>query len=227
MRESNIFYHTSSIGANRGWRRKTWSSFTDKDGEMSLTSKGNDREAYGKYWFLLNILNVFFSSIRAAFFFFLGGFRLVYWWIDELVISVNKKLSATSAACPKLWLKWIVLLRPLSRSRAASCARQPCLFCTGLFLGQLIASFFTDEPKQPSWATLSLSHEQRRRQDDAQAGRSNVQRHSRYFYPNSAHVIFTRGQTVGAKQSSLLELGSVSPRLVNRGVLVFRSAVSR
>lgn len=30
-----------------------------------------------------------------------------------------------------------------------------------------------DEPKQPSWATSSLSHEQRRRQDDAQAGQSN------------------------------------------------------
>lgn len=189
---------------------------------MSLTSKGNDREACGKHWFLLNIPNVFFSSIPVAFLFFFC-FGLVCWWIDELVISVNKKLSATSAACPKLWLKWIVLLRPLSRSCAASYARQPCLFCTGLFLGQLIASFFMDKAKQPSWATLSLSHEQRWRQDDAQAGRPNVQRHSRYFYPNFAHVIFARRQTVGAKQSSLLELGSVSPRLVNRGVLVFEA----
>lgn len=34
---------------------------------------------------------------------------------------------------------------------------------------------FHGRAKQPSWAASSLSHEQRRRQDDAQAGRSNVQ----------------------------------------------------
>lgn len=93
MREGNIFYHASSIRANRGWRRKTWRSFTDKDGEMPLTSKGNDREACGKYWFLLNIPNVFFSSIRVAllFFFLVSGS-----FTDELM-SLSSRLIKS---CP-------------------------------------------------------------------------------------------------------------------------------
>lgn len=123
---------------------------------MSLASKSGDREECGKYWPVFNILNVFFVFV----------FWLVYWWIDELVILVNKKSSGTSAACP---VEASVELAGLHVPTSLGCPAPsfPCttngfIFHQGAKAAQL-RHFIT----VTRWGA--------RRQDDTEAGWTNLQ----------------------------------------------------